>query len=102
MNPVCELFSVDAGPYAVVKRFGMADSGCSRDAAIHPVWRGLTKQAEAQGEALDAWLHSTGSLGAGVAKQIRTGTGRHTMVDSTAEALEPAHRFGHPHFDAVP
>lgn len=83
----------------------MADTSTSDDAVfrifvkadIHRVWRELTKQGEAQGAVFNAWLHSTGALGAGVPMQMRTGTGRHVIVDGTVEVFEPPHRFVHTH-----
>jgi len=81
----------------------MADTGNAEDAVfrifikadIQRVWRELTKQGEAQGAVFNAWLHSTGALGAGVPMQMRTGTGRHVIVDGTVEVFEPPHRFVH-------
>jgi len=83
----------------------MADSGNAEDAVfrifikadIQRVWRELTKQGEAQGAVFNAWLHSTGTLGAGVPMQMRTGTGRHVIVDGSVEIFEPPHRFVHTH-----
>lgn len=76
----------------------MADSANAEDALfrifikadIHRVWRELTKQGEAQGAVFNAWLHSTGALGAGVPMQMRTGTGRHVIVDGTVEGSSPS------------
>ena len=83
----------------------MADSGSTEDAVfrifikadIHRVWRELTKQGEPQGAVFNAWLHSAGALAAGTPMQMRTGTGRHVLVDGTVEVLEPPHRFVHTH-----
>jgi uncharacterized protein YndB with AHSA1/START domain len=83
----------------------MADANETEDAVfrifiradIERVWRELTKQGEAQGAVFNAWLHSTGALGAGVPMQMRTGTGRHVIVDGTVEVFEPPHRFVHTH-----
>jgi uncharacterized protein YndB with AHSA1/START domain len=83
----------------------MANNGKAEDAVfrifieadIQRVWRELTKQGEAQGAVFNAWLHSTGALGAGVLMQMRTGTGRHVIVDGTVEVFEPPHRFVHTH-----
>lgn len=44
-------------------------------AEIQRVWRELTKHGEAQGAIFNAWLHSTGALGAGMPMQMRTGSG---------------------------
>jgi uncharacterized protein YndB with AHSA1/START domain len=83
----------------------MADDNPTEDAVfrifikadIQRVWRELTKQGEAQGAVFNAWLHSTGALGPGVPMQMRTGSGRHVMVDGTVEVFEPTHRFVHSH-----
>jgi hypothetical protein len=83
----------------------MADGGNAEDAVfrifikadIQRVWCEPTKQREAQGAVFNAWLHSTGALGAGVPMQMRTGTGRHVIVDGTVEVFEPPHRFVHTH-----
>lgn len=66
-------------------------------ADIHRVWRELTKQGEAQGAVFNAWLHSAGALSAGVPMQMRTGTGRHVIVDGSVEVFEPPYRFVHTH-----
>jgi uncharacterized protein YndB with AHSA1/START domain len=83
----------------------MADDTRTEDAVfrifikadIQRVWRELTKQGEAQGAVFNAWLHSTGALGAGMPMQMRTGTGRHVIVDGRVEVFEPPHRFVHTH-----
>jgi uncharacterized protein YndB with AHSA1/START domain len=83
----------------------MADRNTTEDAVfrifikadIQRVWRELTKQGEAQGAVFNAWLHSSGALGAGMPMQMRTGTGRHVIVDGTVEVFEPPHRFVHTH-----
>ena len=83
----------------------MADNSQAEDAVfrifikadIQRVWRELTKQGEAQGAVFNAWLHSTGALGAGMPMQMRTGTGKHVIVDGTVEVFEPPHRFVHTH-----
>jgi uncharacterized protein YndB with AHSA1/START domain len=83
----------------------MADTAKTEDAVfrifiradIERVWRELTKQGEAQGAVFNAWLHSAGALGPGVPMQMRTGTGRHVVVDGTVEVFEPPHRFVHTH-----
>lgn len=66
-------------------------------ADIQRVWRELTKQGEAQGAVFNAWLHSTGALQAGAPMQIRTGSGKHVIVDGAVEVFEPPHRFVHTH-----
>jgi uncharacterized protein YndB with AHSA1/START domain len=66
-------------------------------ADIQRVWRELTKQGEAQGAVFNAWLHSTGALASGRPMQMRTGTGKHVIVDGTVEVFEPPYRFVHTH-----
>lgn len=66
-------------------------------ADIQRVWRELTKQGEAQGAVFNAWLHSAGPLQAGVPMQMRTGSGRHVIVDGAVEVFDPPHRFVHTH-----
>ena len=83
----------------------MADENKTEDAVfrifikadIQRVWRELTKQGQAQGAVFNAWLHSTGALGAGVPMQMRTGTGKHVIVDGSVEVFEPPFRFVHTH-----
>jgi hypothetical protein len=83
----------------------MADTGNAEDAVfrtfikadIQRVWREFTKQGETQGAVFNAWRHSASALGAGVPKQMRTGTGRHVIVDGTVEVFEPPNRFVHTH-----
>ncbi len=66
-------------------------------ADIQRVWRELTKTGEPQGAVFNAWLHSTGALQAGAAMQMRTGTGKHVIVDGSVEIFEPPYRFVHTH-----
>lgn len=66
-------------------------------ADIQRVWRELTKQGEAQGAVFNAWLHSAGPLAAGTPMQMRTGSGKHVIVDGAVEVFEPPHRFVHTH-----
>lgn len=66
------------------------------DAPIERVWRELTKTDEAQGAIFNAWLHTTG-MAPGGRMQMRTGTGKHVMVDGVIEELDPPHRFVHTH-----
>jgi uncharacterized protein YndB with AHSA1/START domain len=83
----------------------MAEQGKTEDAVfrifikadIQRVWRELTKQGEAQGAVFNAWLHSTGALRAGAPMQMRTGSGKHVIVDGAVEVFEPPHRFVHTH-----
>jgi uncharacterized protein YndB with AHSA1/START domain len=65
-------------------------------ADIQRVWRELTKTGEAQGAVFNAWLHTTG-LARGSRMQMRTGTGRHVIVDGEIVAYEPPYRFVHTH-----
>lgn len=65
-------------------------------ADIQRVWRELTKTGEAQGAVFNAWLHTTG-FKAGERMQMRTGSGRHVIVDGEIVAFEPPHRFVHTH-----
>lgn len=66
------------------------------EADIQRVWRELTKTGEAQGAIFNAWLHTTG-FAAGDRMQMRTGSGRHVIVDGEIVAFEPPHRFVHTH-----
>lgn len=66
------------------------------EADIQRVWRELTKTGEAQGAVFNAWLHTTG-LKAGERMQMRTGSGKHVIVDGEIVAFEPPHRFAHTH-----
>jgi uncharacterized protein YndB with AHSA1/START domain len=65
-------------------------------ADIQRVWRELTKTGEAQGAVFNAWLHTTG-LKAGERMQMRTGSGKHVIVDGEIVTFEPPHRFAHTH-----
>lgn len=66
------------------------------NADIQRVWRELTKTGEAQGAVFNAWLHATG-FKAGERMQMRTGSGKHVIVDGEIVAFEPPHRFVHTH-----
>lgn len=82
----------------------MADSSSTEDAIfrifiqadIQRVWHELTKTGEAQGAVFNAWLHTTG-FKAGDRMQMRTGSGKHVIVDGDIVAFEPPHRFAHTH-----
>jgi uncharacterized protein YndB with AHSA1/START domain len=65
-------------------------------ADIQRVWHELTKTSEAQGAVFNAWLHTTG-FAAGERMQMRTGTGKHVIVDGEIVAFEPPYRFAHTH-----
>lgn len=65
-------------------------------ASIDRVWRELTKTGEAQGAIFNAWLHTTG-LAPGGRMQMRTGSGKHVVVDGEVLAFDPPHRFAHTH-----
>jgi uncharacterized protein YndB with AHSA1/START domain len=69
------------------------------NADIQRVWRELTKTGEAQGAVFNAWLHTSGQQGLvpGARLQMRTGSGRHVIVDGDVVACEPPHRFVHTH-----
>jgi uncharacterized protein YndB with AHSA1/START domain len=60
------------------------------------VWRELTKTGEAQGAVFNAWLHTTG-LVPGAPMQMRTGSGRHVIVDGEVVEYDPPRRFAHTH-----
>lgn len=65
-------------------------------ADIQRVWRELTKTGEAQGAVFNAWLHTTGLVPGG-RLQMRTGSGRHVIVDGEVVACEAPYRFVHTH-----
>ncbi len=65
-------------------------------ADIQRVWHELTKTGQAQGAVFNAWLHTTG-LAPGGRMQMRTGTGKHVIVDGEVVAFEPPTRFVHTH-----
>lgn len=67
------------------------------NAPIDRVWRELTKTGEAQGAIFNAWLHTRGGLVPGAAMQMRTGTGKHTIVIGEVVECTPPHRFVHTH-----
>jgi len=75
-------------PDAVFKIFVAAD--------IQRVWHELTKTGEPQGAVFNACLHTTG-LAPGGRLQMRTGSGRHVMVDGEVVVFEPPRRFVHTH-----
>ena len=62
-------------------------------ADIQRVWRELTKTGEAQGAVFNAWLHTLGSIVPGAAMQMRTGSGKHTLVVGEVLECQPPHRF---------
>jgi uncharacterized protein YndB with AHSA1/START domain len=66
-------------------------------ADIQRVWRELTKTGEAQGAIFNAWLHTRGGLVPGAAMQMKTGSGRHTLVVGEVVECDPPHRFVHTH-----
>jgi uncharacterized protein YndB with AHSA1/START domain len=67
------------------------------NADIQRVWRELTKSGEAQGAIFNAWLHTRGGLVPGAALQMKTGSGRHTLVVGDVLECDPPHRFVHTH-----
>ena len=64
---------------------------------IQRVWRELTKTSEAQGAVFNAWLHARGGVMPGAAMQMRTGSGKHTLVVGEVLECSPPHRFVHTH-----
>ena len=66
-------------------------------ADIQRVWRELTKTGEAQGAVFNAGLHTLGSIVPGAAMQMRTGSGKHTLVVGEVLECQPPHRFVHTH-----
>lgn len=68
-------------------------------ADIQRVWRELTKTGEAQGALFNAWLHAEAAKGLvpGAHMQMRTGSGKHVIVDGAVVVFEPPHRFVHTH-----
>jgi uncharacterized protein YndB with AHSA1/START domain len=78
----------DAATDAVFRIFIAAD--------IQRVWRELTKTGEAQGAVFNAWLHTTG-LAPGGRLQMRTGRGKHVIVDGDVVVFDPPRRFVHTH-----
>jgi uncharacterized protein YndB with AHSA1/START domain len=67
------------------------------NAPIDRVWRELTKTGEAQGAIFNAWLHTRGGLVPGAVMQMRTGSGKHTLVVGEVVECTPPHRFVHTH-----
>lgn len=67
------------------------------DAPIERVWHELTKTGEAQGAIFNAWLHTRGGLVPGAAMQMRTGSGKHTIVIGEVVECMPPRRFVHTH-----
>ncbi len=65
-------------------------------ADIQRVWRELTKTDEPQGAVFNAMLHTTG-LVPGAALQMRTPSGRHTLVVGEVLAHDPPRHFAHTH-----
>ncbi len=66
------------------------------NADIQRVWHELTKTGEAQGAVFNAWLHTTG-LVPGARMQMRTGSGKHVIVDGEVRVFDPPNRFVHTH-----
>ena len=67
------------------------------NAPIERVWRELTKSGEAQGAIFNAWLHTRSALAPGAAMQMRTGSGKHTLVVGEVLEHDPPRRFVHTH-----
>jgi uncharacterized protein YndB with AHSA1/START domain len=66
-------------------------------APVERVWRELTKTGEGQGAVFNAHLHLKGPPAPGVAMQMRTGSGQHTMVVGEVRIWEPPYRYAHTH-----
>ncbi len=62
--------------------------------SIEAVWRELTKQGEPQAAVFNAWLTAQALL-PGSMLQMRTGSGRHTLVIGRVTDFNPPHRFAH-------
>lgn len=62
--------------------------------SIAAVWHELTKQGQPQAAVFNAWLTAQALL-PGRRIQMRTGSGRHTLVIGEVTAFEPPHRFAH-------
>ena len=67
------------------------------NAPIERVWKELTKTGEAQGAIFNAWLHTRGGMVPGAAMQMRTGSGKYTIVVGDIVECTPPHRFVHTH-----
>jgi len=66
-------------------------------ADIGRVWHELTKTGEAQGAVFNAWLHAKGGVVPGAAIQMRTGSGKRTLVVGEILECDPPHRYVHTH-----
>jgi uncharacterized protein YndB with AHSA1/START domain len=66
-------------------------------APIERVWRELTKTGEAQGAVFNAWLHLRGGLVSGAALQMKSGSGKRTLVVGEVVECDPPQRFVHTH-----
>jgi uncharacterized protein YndB with AHSA1/START domain len=67
------------------------------NADIQRVWHELTKTDAAQGAVFNAWLHTRGGLVPGAAMQMKTGSGKHTLVVGEVLECNPPRRFVHTH-----
>lgn len=67
------------------------------NAPIERVWREITKTGEAQGAVFNAWLHTRGGLVPGAPMQMRTGSGKHTIVVGEVVECTPPRRYVHTH-----
>jgi uncharacterized protein YndB with AHSA1/START domain len=67
------------------------------NADIQRVWHELTKTGEAQGAVFNAFLHTRGGLVPGAAMQMKTGSGKRTLVVGEIVECDPPHRFVHTH-----
>jgi uncharacterized protein YndB with AHSA1/START domain len=66
-------------------------------ADIERVWRELTKTDEAQGAVFNAWLHTRGGVRAGSPMQMRSGSGKRTLVVGEIVECDRPRRFVHTH-----
>jgi hypothetical protein len=62
--------------------------------SIEQVWHELTKQGEPQAAVFNAWLTAQ-ALMPGAMIQMRTGSGRHTLVIGRVTDFSPPTRFAH-------
>jgi uncharacterized protein YndB with AHSA1/START domain len=66
-------------------------------ADIERVWHELTKTDAAQGAIFNAWLHTRDGLAAGSPMQMRTGSGKRTLVVGEIVECDRPRRFAHTH-----
>jgi uncharacterized protein YndB with AHSA1/START domain len=66
------------------------------DGSIEAIFRELTKTDSPQGAVFNSMLTTPGLI-AGKRMQMRTGSGRHTVVDGQIVEYDPPRRFAHTH-----